>query len=70
MNTAILEKKIIGIKKIDLEKNEKEFFLSENKIKEKLDKMDEYYKTHEFVWTEIKEAYFNWLKELKLEYGL
>ena len=64
------ENKIIKKIKFDKEKFLKEMFLTDEEIKEKLDKHDEYYKTHKFVWVDVKTAYINWLKELKLEYGI
>jgi len=51
MATTLLEKENKILKNIifDKEKFEKDFFLSEKKIKKRLDEIDEYYKTHEFV---------------------
>jgi len=72
MTTVILkeENKTINKKNFDKEKFIKEIFLTDEQIKSRLDELDEYYKTNKFVWTPIKEAYINWLKELKFEYGI
>lgn len=74
MTTTTLEEenKIIRKKNINFNKEKflKEMFLTDEQIKNRLDELDEYYKTHKFVWTDVKTAYLNWLKELKLEYGI
>jgi len=71
MTTSILEKNINNrMLNFDKEKFLKEMFLSDEQIKERLDELDDYYKTHKFEWTPVKEAYINWLKELKFEYGI
>lgn len=74
MTIATLEKeeKVINKKNITFDKQKyiKEMFLSDREIKQKLDELDEYYKTHKFEWIPVKEAYINWLKELKFEYGI
>lgn len=74
MTTSILEKnnKIINKKNISFNKDKfiKEMFLTDEQIKNKLDKIDEYYKTHKFIWIPVEEAYINWIKKLNFKYEL
>ena len=70
IETLEKENKIIKKVKFDKEKFLKEMFLTDEEIKAKLDEHDEYYKTHKFVWTPVKESYLNWIKRLNFKYEL